>query len=44
MRYRDQDGFEFRICFLGDLDVHYRLDHAAREIRVAVVEQHPSLE
>ena len=23
MRYRDQAGFEFRICFLGDFDVHY---------------------
>jgi hypothetical protein len=44
MRYRDQDGFEFRIGFVGDLDVHYRLDHAVREIRVAVVEHHPSLE
>ena len=44
MRYRDCAGFEFRVCFLGDLDLHYRLDHAAREIRVAVVERHPSLE
>jgi hypothetical protein len=44
MRYRDQAGFEFRICFLGDLDVHYRWDHAVREIRVAAIEQHPSLE
>ncbi len=31
MRYRDQAGFEFRIAFLGDLDVHFRLDHIVRE-------------
>ena len=43
MRYRDVDGFEFRICFLGEIDLHYRLDHAVREIRVAVIERHPQL-
>ena len=44
MRYRDHAGFELRVCFLGDLDLHYRLDHAVREIRVAVIERHPPLE
>jgi hypothetical protein len=43
LRYRDQAGFEFRVCFLGSLDLHYRLDHAVREVRIVVVERHPSL-
>ena len=44
LRYRNRSGLEFRVWFLGELDLHYRVDHAAREVRVVVIEPHPSLE
>ena len=44
LRYRDNAGFEIRVYFLGEFDIHYRLDHAVLEVRVAVVERHPPLE
>ena len=40
LSYRDRNGREMHVCLVGKIDVHYWCDHAARELRISVIEFH----
>jgi hypothetical protein len=44
LRYLDSDGREIRVWVVGDLTIHYWLDHAVREVRVTQIDPTDSFE